>query len=202
LLTNPPAVVRIFGKEVWNIFQLREQMGIVSNDLIDTCKRGYRGMEIVLSGFFSSIGLQPYHRASPEMEDKARWAMESLEVGHLANRWTDELSSGELRRVVIARALVHNPKALVLDEPSNSLDIRATGELRDTLRKLAANGMSIIMVTHFLPDLIPEIARVVLIRHGRVHRDGTKEELLRSDILTELFGVPVTVGVKDGYYQM
>jgi iron complex transport system ATP-binding protein len=202
LRIDPPATVRIFGKEVWNVFQLREQLGIVSNDLIDLCKRGYKSREVILSGFFSSIGLQPYYRPTAEMEEETARVMKLLEVEHLARRWTDELSSGELRRVVIGRALVHNPKALVLDEPSNSLDVRAAGELRDTLRMLASNGMSIIMVTHHLPDLIPEIQRVVLIRDGQVHREGTKEELLRDTILSELFGVPVTLGRRDGYYHL
>ena len=128
--------------------------------------------------------------------------MELLEISHLAARNTNEMSSGEARRILIARALVHDPQALVLDEPTTSLDLRATCELRDVLRKLARNGISILMVTHHLPDIIPEMRRVVLIREGRVVMDGPKEQVLEAGALSGLFGVPVEVLERGGYYHV
>src|SRR5690242_5628672 len=142
------------------------------------CTRDYSGYEIVLSGFFGSVGIWPNHHVTSGMEMKARSVMDLLEIAHLAGRDTNEMSSGEARRILIARALVHDPQALVLDEPSTSLDLHAAWELRHALRKLAAAGISVIMVTHHLPDIIPEIRRVVAIRDGRMHRDGSKEEVL------------------------
>jgi iron complex transport system ATP-binding protein len=112
------------------------------------------------------------------------------------------MSSGEARRILIARALVHDPQALVLDEPTTSLDLRATSELREVLRKLARNGISILMVTHHLPDIIPEMRRVVLIREGRVVMDGPKEQVLEAGALSRLFGVPVEVLERGGYYHV
>ena len=111
---------------------------MVSNDWMQMCTRDYSGFEIVLSGFFGSVGIWPYHTVTPEMERKAREVMELLEIPHLAERATNEMSSGEARRILIARALVHDPQALILDEPTTSLDLRATRELREILRKLAA----------------------------------------------------------------
>jgi iron complex transport system ATP-binding protein len=113
-----------------------------------------------------------------------------------------ELSSGEARRAVIARALAHSPKALLLDEPSNSLDIRAMGELRDAMRKLAQTGVAVILVTHHLPDIIPEIDRVICMRNGKVFADGTKQEMLTGARLSELFGIPVEVEQRDGFFHM
>src|SRR5262249_19527082 len=162
---------------------------IVSNDWMQTCTCAYPAQEIVLSGFFGSVGVWPYHEVTPAMLDKTRQVMELLEITHLAERSTVELSSGEARRILIARALVHAPQALVLDEPSNSLDLHATHELREVLRKLARNGISILMVTHHLPDIIPEMRRVVLIREGRVFRDGPKEDVLNAVSLSALFGI-------------
>jgi iron complex transport system ATP-binding protein len=112
------------------------------------------------------------------------------------------MSSGEARHILIARALVHDPQALVLDEPTSSLDLHATHELREILRKLARNGISIVMVTHHLPDIIPEMRRVVLIRDGRVYRDGPKEQVLEAATLTGLFGIPVEVLERGGYYHV
>jgi iron complex transport system ATP-binding protein len=202
VLKPEPWSLRILGRDRWHLFDLRNHLGIVSNDWIEMCTRDYSGFEIVLSGFFGSVGIWPNHAVTPEMEQKAREVLDLLEITHLAERNTDEMSSGEARRILIARALVHDPQALVLDEPTNSLDLRATYELREIFRKLAANGISLIMVTHHLPDIIPEIKRVVLIRDGRVFCDGPKDQVLRPEALSGLFGVPVEVIERHGYYHV
>ena len=202
VLKSEPWALRIMGRDRWRLFDLRHHLGIVSNDWMQMCTRDYSGYEIVLSGFFGSVGIWPYHPVTAEMERKAREVMELLEISHLSSRHTNELSSGEARRILIARALVHDPRALVLDEPTTSLDLRATWELREVLRKLAANGISILMVTHHLPDIIPEMRRVVLIRQGRVVMDGPKERVLEAGALSGLFGVPVEVLERGGYYHV
>jgi iron complex transport system ATP-binding protein len=201
-LARPDSSLTLFGQNVWNVFELRFLLGIVSSDLMYTCTREITGRELVLSGFFSSIGLQPYHHVTPEMVEKTRRVFDLLEVPHLADREMTELSSGEGRRVLIARALVHEPLALLLDEPSNSLDIHAALELRDILRKLAQAGTGILLVTHHLPDIIPEIDRVILLRKGQVFADGEKGRLLTSERLSELFGLPVELTRRDGYYHL
>ena len=202
LLKPEPWSLRILGSDCWNLFDLRNQLGLVSNDWMQMCTRNFSASEIVLSGFFGSVGIWPYHQVTPEMERTAREVMDLLEIAHLAGRPTDELSSGEARRILIARALVHNPRALVLDEPTTSLDLRATRELREILRKLAARGISIVMVTHHLPDIIPEMRRVVLIRAGRVYCDGPKERVLEAGNLSAVFGTPVEVLKRGGYYHV
>jgi len=198
----PGSSLRILGRDTWNIFELRPLLGVVSSDLVLSCLGPYTAREIVLSGFFSSIGLWPHHHVRPAMEEKTDQAMERLEVAHLAARPMTELSTGEARRVVIARALVHEPRALVLDEPTASLDLHATYELRCTLRRIAAAGTGIIMVTHHLDDIIPEIGRVILLKAGRVFADGPKEEILTADRLAALFGTRFELVRRDGYYHL
>jgi iron complex transport system ATP-binding protein len=202
MLKPEPWSFRIQGREKWRLFDLRHILGVVSNDWMQMCTRDYSGYEIALSGFFGSVGIWPNHQVVPAMEQKTREVMELLEISHLADRNTDEISSGEARRILIARALVHDPQALVLDEPTTSLDLRATHELREILRKLARRGISILMVTHHLPDIIPEIDRVVLIKEGRIHADGRKCEVLTSATLTNLFGIPVEVLERAAYYHV
>ncbi len=202
VLQDQPWSMRILGEERWRLFDLRNRLGIVSNDWMQMCTCAFSAHEIVLSGFFGSVGVWPYHEVTPAMEEKTREVMDLLEISHLAERNTLELSSGEARRILLARALVHEPQALVLDEPSNSLDLHATHELREVLRKLAARGITILMVTHHLPDIIPEMRRVVLIRGGRVYRDGAKEAILNSETLSGLFGIPVEVIERGGYYHV
>jgi iron complex transport system ATP-binding protein len=202
LLQEQPWSLRIMGRDRWHLFELRNHLGIVSNDWMQMCTRNFSGFEIVLSGFFGSIGIWPNHAVTPEMEEKARDLLHLLEIEHLAERNTDEMSSGEARRILMARALVHDPQALVLDEPTTSLDLHATHELREVFRKLARNGISLIMVTHHLPDIIPEISRAVLISNGRIFCDGPKEQVIQSEALSRLFGIPVEVLERNGYYHV
>jgi iron complex transport system ATP-binding protein len=194
--------VRILGEQRWNVAELRMLLGIVSTDLMTTCTRSVTGRDIVLSGFFSSIGIWTHQEVTRAMHNRTERAMEMLEVFHLADRRTDEMSSGEARRVLLARALVHDPRALILDEPSIALDLSAQHELRLILRKLAKSGIGIVMVTHHLSDLIPEIARVVLMNRGRIVADGPTQQMLMEWRLSELFGRPVELSVRDGYYNL
>lgn len=201
-LAMPDSSLKILGRETWNVFELRPLLGIVSNDLMRRATREITGREMVLSGFFSSIGIQPYHEVTPAMIEKTGQVLDLLEVPHLADREMTEMSSGEAHRLMIGRALVHDPLALLLDEPSNSLDFRAALELRDILRKLAQAGTGILMVTHHLADILPEIDRVILLRAGHIFADGAKAELLTTERLTGLFGLPVEVARRDGYYHL
>src|SRR5436305_13873355 len=145
----------ILGQQSWNIFDLRPHLGIVSNDLMTQCTRDVTGRELVLSGFFGSIGIWPNQHVTPEMEEAADLAMQQINVASLRDRWMDELSSGEARRFLIARALIHKPPTLILDEPTTSLDIAAQHEMREHLRELARSGVSLLLVTHHLEEIIP-----------------------------------------------
>jgi iron complex transport system ATP-binding protein len=201
-LARPDCAVRLLGRELWNVADLRVHLGVVSNDLMAACTRELTGRDVVISGFFSSIGLWPHHAITPAMDETTASVLARLEVPHLAARFVNEMSSGEARRVLIGRALVHNPDTLLLDEPSNSLDLHAHAELRALFRKLARSGTGLLLVTHHLPDIIPEIDRVLLLKDGRLFRDGSKRDLLTSETLSELFGLRVDVIRRDGYYHL
>ena len=201
-LAQPGTSATILGQTAWDVVTLRSMMGIVSNDLMTQCTREITGYEIVLSGFFSSIGIWPNHHVTEKQRRKAWDVLKFLESAHLAEKPVEEMSSGEGRRMLIGRALVHDPKALLLDEPSTSLDLFAQHELRDNIRKLARAGIGIILVTHHLSDIIPEIDRVILMRDGEIVEDGPKTELLTPAGLKALFGVKVELARRDGYYHL
>jgi iron complex transport system ATP-binding protein len=196
---KPDSSLRIMGEDIWNVFELRRWLGIVSNDLLENCTREITAREVVLSGFFSSIGLWPNENVTPFMEEKVREIMLELDIAATSDRWMTHLSSGERRRAIIGRALVHSPKALLLDEPTNSLDFAAVDELRTLLRRMA-EGRGIVMVTHQLHDIIPEISRVVFLKKGKIAADGPKERLLTSSNLSHLLERSVRVVCEDGYY--
>jgi iron complex transport system ATP-binding protein len=192
-------VFRIRGEEVWDVFTMRSFIGIVSNDLQYTYTREVPGREVILSGFFSSIGLFN-HKVTPAMEKRTDDILKFLEIEHLADRPMTGMSSGEARRFLIGRALVHRPAALILDEPTNSLDLHALHTFRNLIRKIAQSGTGIILVTHNLHDIIPEITRVILMNGGRFVGDGEKQKMLTDKKIGGLFNVPVHVREVSGWY--
>lgn len=200
-LAGEGSSMAILGRDRWDVSELRTLMGIVSNDEAALMSRDITGLDVVVSGFFSSVGLWPHHDVAASMRAKADEVLARLEVPHLRGRRMTAMSSGEARRVLIGRALVHDPRALLLDEPSTSLDLRAQCELTDVMRMLARQGVGIVVVTHHLPDIIPEVERVVMLRDGRVAADGPKEEVLTGPRLADLFGRPVDLVRRDGFFQ-
>lgn len=198
-LYSPDSQITIMGKKRWNVFELRSLLGIVSNDLMEVCGTNTTGRDIVLSGFFSSLGIFSNHHVEPEQLKRADAALADVGALHLADRPVVQMSSGESQRILIARALVHEPRTLLFDEPSHSLDLLMQRELRETMRRLAQSGVGIVLVTHHTADIIPEIERVVLMRDGRVVGDGPKEEMLSEERISALFGFAVRIDHRDGY---
>ncbi len=191
-LYREPAAIRLFGQERWELFALRSRLGIVSDTLQSAQAGTESAFDTILSGFFGGVGLPLRSEASPSMVAKARETALLLGVEGLLGKRADELSSGEMRRVLVARALVHDPEMLLLDEPFSSLDIAARHALSRCLRNLA-NRRAIVLVTHELSEIPPEIERVILVKKGRIIADGLKRDLLTSETITRLFGIPLKV---------
>jgi iron complex transport system ATP-binding protein len=196
--------VRVFGDDNWNVFELRSQLGIVSADLHQRFVAGnsegrIRAEAAVVSGFLASDGILRYGTVTDDMRTRAAHALERMGAGHLAKRWLDELSSGEARRVLLARALVTEPRALVLDEPTTGLDLVARHEFMERVRHIARSGTTIILITHHIDEIFPEITRAVLLREGHIVADGPKAAVLTASRLSELFDARVAIEEADGY---
>jgi iron complex transport system ATP-binding protein len=198
-IVRPGMKVCIFGRERWDLTQLRRHFGVVAAGLMGSELPGERtavttGLDAVIAGFFSASTLWPNLHITEEMRARAVEALDRMEALELAGRLVGQMSAGERRRILIARALVHRPRQLLLDEPSNALDLAAQRELRETLRRLAQEGTGLVLVTHHLGDILPEIERVILMRGGRIVADGPRQELLTEARLSELFHAPVRIG--------
>jgi iron complex transport system ATP-binding protein len=202
---TPP--VRIFGQERWDVFELRTKLGIVSADLHDRFVHGnaagaITGYEAVLSGFFASQGLFSHSHVTEAMRQRATEALDSIGVAHLAGAALDTMSTGEARRVLIARALVHRPEALILDEPTRGLDLVARHRFMERVRDVAQRGTTIVLVTHHAAEIIPEIERVILLGRGRVAFDGPKKTVLTPANLGQVFDAAVEVQEANGYFNL
>ena len=206
-LSNGAPPIRVFGQDRWDVFELRSQLGIVSADLHDRFVHGnvagqISGEDAVLSGFFASQGLFRNHLVTAAMRAAASSALQLMGVAHLAQSTLDTMSTGEARRVLIARALVHDPKALVLDEPTRGLDLVAQHAFMERVRLIARRGITVVLVTHHVDEIIPEIDRVILLHRGRVAADGPKADVLTKKSLGVVFEAPLEVDCHNDYYRV
>jgi iron complex transport system ATP-binding protein len=204
-IVRPGMEMKVYGRDRWEVQELRKHLGVVATELPGERTAVTRGLDAVVSGFFSSSTLWPNLVVTESMRSSALEALGMLGAEYLRERWVGEMSAGEKRRVMIARALVHRPEMLLLDEPSNALDLAAQRELREILRAVAVGsgerrGTGLVMVTHHLADILPEIDRVVMMASGCIVADGPKRELLQASRLRELFGVDLELTERNGYW--
>jgi len=196
------APVKVFGLRRWNVNELRNRLGVVTSDLTrDLQQMPYLRVEdAVVTGFFSSFVVPPHRQIDAGMRARAHDALEQVRASTLADRPVAELSTGEMRRVLIARALVHEPQALLLDEPTAGLDLVARQHFLGLMRSLAQRGITLVLVTHHIEEIIPEIDRVLLLRDGAVYADGGRATTLTDAHLSHAFGGPVRVRCEDDFY--
>jgi iron complex transport system ATP-binding protein len=199
--------VKIMGRDHWDVFELRSVLGIVSADLhqafLGATGGGRRkGREVVLSGAFASQGLFAHQRVTAAMEACADRALKLMEAEHLAHKRIEEMSTGEARRILIARALAPDPRALLLDEPTTGLDFLARDQFLKTLQSIAGQGKTLVLVTHHIEEILPQIERVILLKAGRVFLDGAKDDVLTSANLSSLYGAPVRMQRHEGGFTL
>ena len=193
--------VRIFGRERWNVWELRAHFGIVSHYLQQQHLGNARGMNVILSGYYSSIDTAWHQQFSVEDKERANRIMHTLGVAELEDRAFSEMSTGEQRRFLLGRALINDPDTLVLDEPTSGLDLKACFQYLDIVRSLMRDGKTVILVTHHIHEIPPEVSRVVLLKDGEVLADGEKPEILTDENLSSLFDTAVELVHTNGFYQ-
>lgn len=199
---DKPFKKEILGKATYSIFELRKELGIITNDLHNYFAReaGYlSGFEVVLSGHYSSVGIFTHQDFTKEQITKAKEVLEFLDIVDLKDKKVAEMSTGQLRKCIVGRALIHEPKAFILDEPTVGLDIKAQINFIKMLKKLSINS-SIILVTHHLEEIFEEIENVALIYDNTIYKSGKKEEILTSENLSKIFETKLTIGEKNNRY--
>lgn len=192
--------VRIFDRERWDLTELKKRLGVVAPELPGKPTLQTTGRDAVLTGFFSSSTLWPNLTVTSAMQTRADEVLEQIDAVNLADKPVGQMSAGQQRRIMIGRALVASSQMLLLDEPSNALDLAAQADLRNLLQKLARQGTGILLITHHIADILPEIDRILLMKEGRIIADGPKAELLTAANLSNLFKTEVNMRERDGFY--
>lgn len=199
---DPGMTCRLFGEDCWSLEEIRHRMGVVMPEEISRFAADEMVCDAVISSFRGAYGRTREMRFSVGENQRTLRALALLGVGHLAERGFGSLSSGEQRRILIARALVHEPEVLVLDEPSTALDFAAALHLTTTLETLARSGRDLVLVTHHPGEIPPAIGRVVLLRQGRIFADGGKREVLTAGNLSELYEMELQVSWAGGWCEV
>lgn len=205
-LVRPETRVCIMGRERWDLTQLRRRMGVVAAEPPGKQARSITGLDAILTGFFSSSTLWPNLVVTSPMRDRAEEIVVQVRAENLRDTLVGEMSAGQQRRIMIGRAMAGtssedeegNVQMLLLDEPSNALDLAAQQDLRDMLRGLAQRGTAILLITHHIADILPEIDRMVMMNSGRIVADGSKRELLTAEQLGKLFRREISLIERDG----
>ena len=198
---NDGTRIRLFGENQWNVWEIRKRLGMVSHDLQHQYMDQVTGLKVIMSGFYSSIGIYGHQDFSYAQIARADDLLKEMGIGCLNDRRFGEMSTGEQRRCLLGRALVHEPAALVLDEPTSGLDLTATFHYLDLVRALMRKGKTLLLVTHHIHEIPPEIQRVVLLKQGKILLDGEKHTVFTDATLSRLFDCPVAVAEANGWYQ-
>lgn len=197
---EPP--VRFRGQARPRLDEVRRTLGIVSSTMNDQIRVHLPVIEIVMGGLYGTVGMPLRMEATRSDHDLAQDALEELGIGDIANRDVMTLSTGQVRRVLVARELVRDPEVLIFDEPCTGLDPEGMYHVRQTMSMLAEEGRSLILVTHYPEDIVPAIERVLLIKDAEIFADGPKEKLITSEVMSELFGVPLIASSSEGWYAL
>ena len=202
---DEPSPVRVYGNDRWDVMDLRRQLGVISSDMhqrfvIGNSAGNLRAEDVVLSGLFATHGFLRPEQVTEDTRGRAAAALARVDASHLAHKMMDEMSTGEARRVLIARALITSPRALVLDEPTSGLDVVSRHRFLAQVEKVGEGGTTLIFVTHHVEEIVPAVERVVLLKDGKVAFDGPKREMLTDAKMSDVFGAPVFVSERDGRY--
>ena len=201
IVEDPKSSLKIFEKDKWNVDDLRSNLGVVSQHLQHGYSESAIGLYVVLSGFYSSDGIWQHQKFEDEKLNRAQEVMDLLSISDLQDRAFSSMSTGEQRKFLLARSLVNDPAVLVFDEPTSGLDMSTCFQYLEIIRELISMGKKVVLVTHHVHEIPPEITRVILLKEGKVIDDGNKDEILTNVNLTNLFDWPIKVIKENGYYQ-
>ncbi|UTW44501.1 ATP-binding cassette domain-containing protein [bacterium SCSIO 12696] len=201
-VANQQHRLRLLGRERWSKSELRQQMGLVSHDLQSHTMDGAPGINVVLSGYFDSDSIWQHHQVSDQQLQTAIALMQELGIEHLRRRTYGSLSTGQQRRLLLARAMIHRPNVMLFDEPTTGLDMQGCQQAMGIMRQMMEDGVSLILVTHHLYEILPEIRRVILLKDGEIQADGAKEDVLTDANISHCFDTALKIVCHKGYYQV
>ncbi len=193
--------LKLFNLENINIWDVRKRIGFLFKEMEQRVNNGVKLYDVITSGFSGTFN----SRYSKFLSETERIKVENLindwDLNIIINNDFNTLSDGQKRRALLARALVYEPSILVLDEPFCNLDIKSNLILNKNLNKLIKNSVSIVYVTHNLESILPKTNRVILMKKGKIIKEGNPYEIINSKVLSDLFEISINVVKQNGYWR-
>ena len=193
--------LKLFNKENINIWDLRKKIGFLFKEMEQRINNGVQLYDLIISGFSGRFNSRYFKLLSSDEKLKIDSLVNEWELNDIIDQEFKSLSDGQKRRALLARALVHEPEILVLDEPFCNLDMKSNYILNKNINKLIEQSVNIVYITHNLESILPETNRVILIKKGMIINDGEPNKLISSEVLSDLFKISVKVINNDGYWR-
>ncbi len=200
-LISVDSSLKLFNKENINIWDLRKKVGFFFKEMEQRVNNEVNLYDLIASGFSGSFNSRYSNFISKEDKEKIDILINEWELENIIKKKFHNLSEGQRRRALIARALVYEPKLLVLDEPFSNLDIKSNFLLNKNLNNLINKSTNIIYVTHNLESILPRTNRVILIKEGKILNTGNPNSIINSKSISDLFKISVTVIKQDSYWR-
>jgi iron complex transport system ATP-binding protein len=188
-----------FGETDLN--ELRQSIRLVQTASVVEFDSEESAVRVVLTGFFGTVGL--FKETTDAMQRRARLLIKHVGLAAEADQPFKTLSSGERIRCLIARALVVQPRLLILDEPTAGLDLLAREQVLATIHQLVSEGRNrptVLMITHHVEELMPETTEVLVLKDGQVAAAGAPAKVLTSKTLSAVYNCPVKVTKHGGRF--
>lgn len=172
--------------------EVRKEIGYMGQSLLEKLNLSDMVWEVVATGEFAYLRF--YQTIPEEVIAKAERMLEELQISHLSKQPLGLLSQGERKKVLLARAMMTNPKLLILDEPCAGLDLYEREKLLAGISNFAGYGVQMVYVTHHIEEIIPIFTHVALLDQGRLAAAGLKQEVVTADMLQRVYQIPIEVG--------
>ena len=180
---------RLFGSSNINIWDLRKKIGFLSKDVEERIPGSLSSVDVIISGIFGVFKRIDNEAIIEQYREKADKLLKTLRLDSIRNQSFGELSDGQKRLVTIIRALIHEPQVVILDEPTNSLDLASKKIIIESLDKLTCTDTTLVQVTHDISNIIQGTKRIVLMKKGSIVANGSPKQILKDEVLSELFDI-------------
>ena len=180
---------RIFNEDIIDIWKVRKYISTVNNEIKFRINKDLQVKDILLSGLYGKFCLIN----NPQRQDliKVEELIQKMFLNDIAEKKFGYLSDGEKQISIIARAIINNPKVLILDEPSVNIDLKSRIFLIKKIQHLSQLGISILCITHDISIITKDYNRVIFLKDREIIRDGKPSELMNSENINQLFDINI-----------
>ena len=201
-IVSSKSSLKLFNKKNIDIWEVRKKVGFLFKEMEQRVSNEVGLYDLIASGFSGTFNSRYSNLITNKQKKQIDNLIKDWGLDNIINNQFYELSDGQKRRALLARAIVYEPKLLVLDEPFCNLDLKSNCILNNNLNNLINKSINILYVTHNLESILPSTNRVILIKKGEIIKDGDPNEILNSKTLSDLFEISINIIKQNNYWRL